>query len=430
MNEWTRFARYLGTLLLVLVLTGCLSNDSNNPAGPQVSFTNYGGAAQIQTPDIVVSIAGTATSNVEIESVEWTNDRGGRGSANGKENWVTGNIVLKLGTNNITVTATDSAGAAKSKSIAVEREATASAATVTSETPEALYSYSNNLAAAAPVEGARIKPGPIFFLFSPTADMDAREISHIEYSCCKGISGPGAGSPFGSGLNVSFRPWSIAVDLSGMEPGGIRRLRTTIHFKDGSTPEAHVFDFEVAGSGSTNRAPKISGNPPNVATAGVAYNFRPTATDADGDSLSFNISNKPSWASFDRKTGILKGTPSNSHFGVFKNITISVSDGQSTTQLPGFSITVTPVSNGTATLTWDAPTQRTDNTVLTDLAGYEIHFGQSPRSYSNRITVKNPGITTYMVDNLSSGTWYFAVSAFDSSGQKSNVSGEGQKTVK
>ena len=120
MNEWIRIARYLGTLLLVLVLAGCLSNDSNNPAGPQVSFTNYGGAAQIQTPDIVVSIAGTATSNVEIESVEWTNDRGGRGSANGKENWVTGNIVLKLGTNNITVTATDSAGAAKSKSIAVK----------------------------------------------------------------------------------------------------------------------------------------------------------------------------------------------------------------------------------------------------------------------------------------------------------------------
>ena len=49
---------------------------------------------------------------------------------------------------------------------------------------------------------------------------------------------------------------------------------------------------------AANRAPAISGTPPTSVTAGQAYSFQPTASDADGDTLAFSITGRPSWASF------------------------------------------------------------------------------------------------------------------------------------
>ena len=202
---------------LALSLSACfleeLDNDSNS-GFPMISLTNPVDALTIETPDQVINLVGTAESEYEIEFVMWGNDRGGQGTANGKENWATGNIVLQTGTNNITITATDVLGNSNDKSIAVTRE---------------------NL--------------------------------------------------------------------------------------DGSS------------------------------------------------------------------------------------------------------------ESGSATLSWTAPTERVDNTPLTDLAGYRIHYGQEPGNHSNQVTINNPGIATYVVDNLSSGTWYFAVSALDSAGRISEFSNEGRRDV-
>lgn len=66
---------------------------------------------------------------------------------------------------------------------------------------------------------------------------------------------------------------------------------------------------------SVNRAPVISGQPRRHAFAGSRYGFTPTVTDADGDTVSFTIKNKPSWAQFDSTTGRLSGVniPANQH---------------------------------------------------------------------------------------------------------------------
>ena len=77
-----------------------------------------------------------------------------------------------------------------------------------------------------------------------------------------------------------------------------------------------------------NRLPSISGTPSGTVTAGVAYAFQPTATDADGDALSFGITNKPAWGSFDTRTGRLAGSPAAADVGTTRDIVISVSDGK------------------------------------------------------------------------------------------------------
>jgi len=92
-------------------------------------------------------------------------------------------------------------------------------------------------------------------------------------------------------------------------------------------------------------------------------------------------------------------------------------------------VTIVLNSNGTALLSWTPPTENTDGSALTDLAGYKIRYGTSPGSYSDTITINNPGLTSYLVENLASSDWYFAMTSFNSSGIESSYSVEVSKTV-
>jgi hypothetical protein len=87
----------------------------------------------------------------------------------------------------------------------------------------------------------------------------------------------------------------------------------------------------------SNRTPVINGSPAVTAVSGAQYSFTPTASDADGDTLTFSIENKPTWASFNTATGALTGTAST---GIYTNIIISVRDGIAYAELPAFSITI------------------------------------------------------------------------------------------
>lgn len=83
-----------------------------------------------------------------------------------------------------------------------------------------------------------------------------------------------------------------------------------------------------------------------------------------------------------------------------------------------------PPALGMVTLSWQPPTENADGTPLLDLAGYTIHFGTVSRSYDQEIQLDNPGLTTYVVENLEPATYYFAATAFNTSGVESNFSGE------
>jgi hypothetical protein len=108
-----------------------------------------------------------------------------------------------------------------------------------------------------------------------------------------------------------------------------------------------------------------------------------------------------------------------------------VSDGAASASLPAFAITVSggASSTGSATLSWQAPTQNTDGSALTNLAGYRIIYGKSQSSLDQVIQISNPGTTTYVVDGLTSATWYFAVKAYSSNGAESSNSGVASKTI-
>ena len=83
-----------------------------------------------------------------------------------------------------------------------------------------------------------------------------------------------------------------------------------------------------------------------------------------------------------------------------------------------------------AVLTWDAPTTNADGTPLVDLAGYRVHYGTSPGNYTEIVDIGMVDPTTYTVRNLTSGnTYYFVVTAYDTSRNESDPSNEKSKAI-
>ncbi len=176
-------------------------------------------------------------------------------------------------------------------------------------------------------------------------------------------------------------------------------------------------------------SPRISGSPTPTVRVDELYDFTPTASDADGDALTFTIENQPRWATFNKYDGRLLGTPRTGEEGSYADIQIAVTDGQSTVAMQRFTVAVQAIANGSATLSWLPPTQNTDGSPLTDLAGYWIYLGASPGALARTLYLNQPGLTRFVVGNLSPKVWHFAMTAVDSTGSESGLSAPVSKAV-
>lgn len=176
-------------------------------------------------------------------------------------------------------------------------------------------------------------------------------------------------------------------------------------------------------------APSIAGTPKTSIVKDVAYSFVPSASDPEGAPLTFSILNQPVWAIFDTTTGALTGTPLAGDVGIYSGIVISVTDGEYQLSLPVFSISVEAIGNDSVTLSWMPPTENEDGSSLTDLAGYKIHWGTTSGDYTSSVTIDNPGIATYVVENLGSGTYYFVATALNAQGVESAFANELTTTI-
>jgi hypothetical protein len=178
-----------------------------------------------------------------------------------------------------------------------------------------------------------------------------------------------------------------------------------------------------------NSAPVITGSPILRTVQDQAYTFTPTASDADGDTLVFSISNQPAWADFDTAAGTLSGTPAEIDIGKTLAVSISVSDGEASSSLAPFDLEVLPTAFGSATVFWDAPTTNADGSALSDLAGFRIHYGTTSNSYTFTQPVNDSTATSAVINDLEEGTYYFSVTAVDLSDNESAHSVEVSKGI-
>ena len=182
-------------------------------------------------------------------------------------------------------------------------------------------------------------------------------------------------------------------------------------------------------SAPANSPPEISGSPATSVVEGSTYQFVPTVRDADGDRLTLTVSGLPNWASFRASDGRIRGTPGPGDVGRYRNIVITVSDGEDTASLGPFTIDVNATANGSVTLTWTPPTRNTDGSPLTDLAGYELRWGPDGGNLNQSVTLSNGGLSRYVLDGISPGRYRFVIYAVNRQGVSSSPSNTARVTV-
>jgi hypothetical protein len=169
--------------------------------------------------------------------------------------------------------------------------------------------------------------------------------------------------------------------------------------------------------------PVLSGTPAATATVGSAYSFQPRGHDPSGLRLTFQAWNKPSWLKFDRATGRLYGTPTAADVGKYAHIDIGASNGHVETDLRSFSITVRSLGSqlppSAVTIEWSPPTENTNGSALTDLAGYHLYYGTTQSDLTKVVDITNPGLASYVLSDLTAGTWYFALTSVNTAGVES-----------
>lgn len=238
-------------------------------------------------------------------------------------------------------------------------------------------------------------------------------------AACGGDDGPGTAStnPDTPPTNGTVTPPPSSDGTAQNPPTGTQNPST-----GGSEQPPSTTTPPGNTSSVKNAAPFIKGTPQPTILQDTPYVFVPEAADGDGDILHFKVSNPPPWAQFEPMTGRLFGTPSPADIGTYANIKITVTDGADDAALQPFSITVTPVASGGVELSWAPPTENADGSALTDLAGYKIYWGTQPDEFTSSITIDNPGVVTYVLDNLVPATYYFVATAFNADGGESDPS--------
>jgi hypothetical protein len=210
---------------------------------------------------------------------------------------------------------------------------------------------------------------------------------------------PNASDPDGDALSFSItgKPAWASFDtstgsLSGTPSDGTAGLYSgiTISVSDGELSDSMpTFTIQVVEPEPINQAPVIGGLPVTSVTEGEAYLFTPSASDPDGDALSFTITNKPAWASFNTSSGALSGSPAIGTAGLYSNIIISVSDGELSQSLGSFNIQV----NEAATSLTGPPTLISVETVSSNIV----------LSWSTEYAIPDGGYDIF-IDGLDTGT--------------------------
>lgn len=199
-----------------------------------------------------------------------------------------------------------------------------------------------------------------------------------------------------------------------------------------------VSSSNIGGTSPDTKPPTISLTNPADGTTGFAVNSAITITFSEAmdassiNTSTFTLSNGAAGAvTYDVVNMIATFTPSSSlafSTAYAATITTGVKDAAGNAMASNYTWTFTTGSApGTATLTWDAPTENADGTTLVDLAGYRIYYGTFSGSYTIPIDAGN--VTTYTFTGLSTGTYYFAVTAYDTSGNEGAYSIEVNRSI-
>nr|WP_161501616.1 putative Ig domain-containing protein [Rhodopirellula sp. SM50] len=129
--------------------------------------------------------------------------------------------------------------------------------------------------------------------------------------------------------------FSGGVDDGTLEPNEVT-ASPTIAFEN---PLKHQFDYELVFLGKLNEPPVITTIPATEAPYDRTYRYDVDATDADGDTLVYDLTTAPGGMTIDPATGLITWTPSQDDVGQHE-IAIRVSDGNGGVATQRYTVTV------------------------------------------------------------------------------------------
>jgi fibronectin type 3 domain-containing protein len=157
---------------------------------PAVTITSPTSGSAYTASNSSIDLSGSASDNVGIRDVLWSNDRGGSDVASGTTSWSIADVDLAEGANQITITATDTSGNQSTDTLTVTYTAADTInplISITSPTSESTYETKNsslNLSGSA---------------------SDNNHVSQVAWANSRG----------GSGMANGTAPWSISnIQLS------------------------------------------------------------------------------------------------------------------------------------------------------------------------------------------------------------------------
>jgi hypothetical protein len=157
-----------------------------------------------------MSIGGTASDNVAVTQVSWSNNRGGSGTASGTTNWNVSSVALQSGSNVLTVTARDAAGNTRTDTLSVtyNPDTTRPAVTITSPT-----SNSTTTVTTSPMS------------IGGTAS-DNVAVTQVSWSNSRGGSGTASGTTSWNVSSVALQSGSNVLTVTARDAAGNTRTDT------------------------------------------------------------------------------------------------------------------------------------------------------------------------------------------------------------
>ncbi len=135
--------------------SGSSPSVTTDTTSPSVTITGPTNSSSYSTSSAALSLSGSASDNVGVTQVTWSNSRGGSGTASGTISWNASGITLQGGSNTLTVTARDAVGNTSIDTLVVTYststpgDTTAPSVTITSPTSSSTYITSSGTLALA-----------------------------------------------------------------------------------------------------------------------------------------------------------------------------------------------------------------------------------------------------------------------------------------
>src|SRR3989344_1378653 len=127
-------------------------------------------------------------------------------------------------------------------------------------------------------------------------------------------------------LTDSYSKHLIIGQSAYLSPGEYI-IKGTVVAESGKTDTDELF-LKVLAQPPLNHPPVITSIPVTIVNEGQNYVYDVNANDADGDALTYTLTQKPSWLSINSQTGLITGTAPEVNADTQYNVVVQVSDGK------------------------------------------------------------------------------------------------------